>query len=409
MNARILARTAASIILACTTLAGAQPGPVATPITYQGRLETGSGLANGTYQMYVVVYDQHQQGTSVGSAGSAANPLVVEVVDGLFTVELDLNPTQMYNGTERWLEIRVRRAGETTYTLLSPRQRLAPAPYANYALNIPSQWKAFSFIQGVGPVYNGTGRVGIGTDAPTHRLHTRATSNLTGLFESTSTVGTWLNIGNTSTGGRYWRLLSTGQANGEGSGNLLIGHGETPANHINVMAILNNGNVGINTVAPQRTLDVNGWARVHVFEVTGGSDIAEPFEVNAEIPVIPGMVVCIDPDRPGQMKLTGRAYDRTVAGVVSGAGGVNTGMTLRQEGSIADGTHPIALTGRVYCYVDADAGGAVSPGDMLTTSATPGHAMKVSDHGRATGAVIGKAMTSLDSGRGLVLVLVNLH
>jgi len=60
-------------------------------------------------------------------------------------------------------------------------------------------------------------------------------------------------------------------------------------------------------------------------------------------------------------------------------------------------------------YVDASAG-AVRPGDLLTTSDTPGHAMKVLDHARATGAVIGKAMSSLESGeRGLVLVLVNLQ
>ena len=46
---------------------------------------------------------------------------------------------------------------------------------------------------------------------------------------------------------------------------------------------------------------------------------------------------------------------------------------------------------------------------MLTTSATPGHAMKATDLGAAQGAIIGKAMTPLDDGRGLVLVLVNLQ
>ncbi len=44
-----------------------------------------------------------------------------------------------------------------------------------------------------------------------------------------------------------------------------------------------------------------------------------------------------------------------------------------------------------------------------STSDTPGHVMRVSDHAQAQGAVIGKAMSALESGRGLVLVLVTLQ
>ena len=46
---------------------------------------------------------------------------------------------------------------------------------------------------------------------------------------------------------------------------------------------------------------------------------------------------------------------------------------------------------------------------MLTTSQTPGHAMKAIDHARAQGAVIGKAMSSLHEGTRMVLVLVTLQ
>src|SRR5262249_54825602 len=129
----------------------------------------------------------------------------------------------------------------------------------------------------------------------------------------------------------------------------------------------------------------------------------------AAIKPAPGMVVSIDPTRPGELRLSTQAYDRTVAGVISGAGGVHTGLMLRQTESIADGAHPVALTGRVWCWVDADSAGSVQPGDLLTTSDTPGHAMKVSDRPRAGGAIIGKAMTALERGRGLVLVLVSLQ
>jgi hypothetical protein len=120
------------------------------------------------------------------------------------------------------------------------------------------------------------------------------------------------------------------------------------------------------------------------------------------------MVVSIDPASPGRLALTTQAYDRRVAGIISGAGGVKPGMTMSQEGTLAHGQLPVALSGRVYCQVDASFG-AIEPGDLLTTSSTPGHAMKVTDAAKAQGAIIGKAMTSLKEGKGLVLVLVTLQ
>ncbi len=81
---------------------------------------------------------------------------------------------------------------------------------------------------------------------------------------------------------------------------------------------------------------------------------------------------------------------------------------MGQRGSIADGTYPVALTGRVYCYVDATKN-PVMPGDLMTTSGTPGYAMKVTDYTKAQGAILGKAMSPLDSGKGLVLILVTLQ
>ena len=72
----------------------------------------------------------------------------------------------------------------------------------------------------------------------------------------------------------------------------------------------------------------------------------------------------------------------------------------------ADGDWPVALAGRVWCWCDASFG-AIHPGDLLTTSATAGHAMRAAnERDIPRGCVIGKAMTSLDEGIGLVLVLV---
>ena len=99
--------------------------------------------------------------------------------------------------------------------------------------------------------------------------------------------------------------------------------------------------------------------------------------------------------------------DTRVAGIISGANGINTGLSLGQEGKVEGGQN-VALSGRVYVLADA-ANGAIKPGDLLTASATPGHAMKVTDHARAQGAVLGKAMTALSEGTGMVLVLVTLQ
>jgi hypothetical protein len=177
----------------------------------------------------------------------------------------------------------------------------------------------------------------------------------------------------------------------------------------------NGGQIGLKNSAGAETIrlnaDHNGEGRIttQVLQITGGSDLSEQFDINtAEHALEPGMVVSIDPLHPGKLRLSTQSYDPTVAGVVSGAGGVKPGMLMGQVGTAADGKHPVALTGRVYCQVDANYG-AIRPGDLITTSDTPGHGMKVNNHAQARGAIIGKAMTTLDSGKGLVLVLVSLQ
>ena len=70
---------------------------------------------------------------------------------------------------------------------------------------------------------------------------------------------------------------------------------------------------------------------------------------------------------------------------------------------------PGRVSGRVWVKCDATLH-AIEIGDLLTTSATPGHAMTALDSERSHGTVIGKAMTALPRHeKGFVLVLVNLH
>jgi hypothetical protein len=143
-----------------------------------------------------------------------------------------------------------------------------------------------------------------------------------------------------------------------------------------------------------------------VLQITGGADLAEPFKMSrADIPK--GAVVSIDDGNAGTLRLSEVAYDKRVAGVVSGANGVNPGISLSQQG-VTEGGLNVALSGRVYVLADASSG-PIRPGDLLTSSETPGYAMRVTDHARAQGAVIGKSMSSMLGGKGMVLVLVSLQ
>ena len=207
-------------------------------------------------------------------------------------------------------------------------------------------------------------------------------------------------------------------------------YGTNDANGFGV-AGLSNGGIGVqgDSASPTgfggrfvnsgggKALRVEGVGSIAVVEITGGSDFSENFDISSEdqtsskallAEIRPGLLVSIDAKNPGKLAISQRAYDRLAAGIISGAGDIKPGIVMGQEGSIANGTHPVALTGRVYCWADASYG-AIKPGDLLTTSRTPGHAMKVTNHAKSQGAVIGKAMTGLKSGKGLVLVLVTLQ
>ncbi|MHC4698287.1 MAG: hypothetical protein ACYTFA_16265, partial [Planctomycetota bacterium] len=128
----------------------------------------------------------------------------------------------------------------------------------------------------------------------------------------------------------------------------------------------------------------DGTMAVPVLQVTGGLDVAETFPVTDRVE--PGMVVEIDPDHAGKLRLARGAYNRRVAGVASGANGLPAGAILGSPEAQEDAP-PIALSGRVWVYCDAGER-PIELGDLLTTSNTTGHAMKVTDYGKAQGAIL---------------------
>lgn len=157
-------------------------------------------------------------------------------------------------------------------------------------------------------------------------------------------------------------------------------------------------------------IKVDHVMRSGIVEITGGSDLAEPFDValgnSSGAAPGPGMLVVVDPDKPGKLMVAEEPYDRRLAGVISGANGLSPGLVMKSEGcEHADGSFPVAMVGRVWCYATAT-GGPIAPGDLLTSSSVPGHAMRMADDAEALrGCIIGKAMSALKAGEGLVLVL----
>ena len=199
------------------------------------------------------------------------------------------------------------------------------------------------------------------------------------------------------------------------NGNGIIGEAHTGTAAYGVWGRANQG-IGGFFSGGTYAVYASGKMRCTTIEIAGGSDLAEPFDVashdesGSQLDIEPGMVVVIDPANPGALRIATSANDRKVAGIISGANDLAPGMIMKSEGQQhADGDHPVALTGRVWCWCDASTA-SIEPGDMLTTSDTAGHAMKALDLDAAQGAIIGKAMTPLAAGeRGLVLVLVNLQ
>lgn len=133
------------------------------------------------------------------------------------------------------------------------------------------------------------------------------------------------------------------------------------------------------------------------------ADAAELFDVSG--PAEPGSVMVIGDE--GLLEATTTAYDTRVAGIVSGAGTFKPGLLLDQRETAYERA-PIALMGKVFCRVDATSA-PIRVGDLLTTSTTEGHAMRLVDSARGLGAVVGKALAPLTEGTGLIPVLVTLQ
>ena len=337
--------TVGLILGLCPAAARAQT-PLSTAFTYQGELLDGGNPANGTYNLKVIVFDAALNGNAL----TPAIAKTVQAANGRFTITLDPG-AGIFTGAPRWMELYMRTNLTGLYTMLSPRQAISTTPYATFAAGanaaglsgtisaaniasgtITSDLLATNSITaselaagavtanklgadvGVwsvvgGNIYRASGAVGIGVANPNAALHINGGMKLNGV--NTIEFGAGV-VGKELSAGKVGYEVFTADALD------IVGAGTTPTNRkIKVWA--------------EGGATFNGEVKATVFTVTGGSDVAEPYHVAGanDVEPIPGMVVSIDPDKIGQMRVASRAYDRTVAGILSGANGIAPGTPPR--------------------------------------------------------------------------------
>lgn len=125
----------------------------------------------------------------------------------------------------------------------------------------------------------------------------------------------------------------------------------------------------------------------------------------------PGDVLVIGSD--GKLSKATTPYATNLAGVYSTKPSFLGGDTEVAEQGIKayekrsnQARVPMAILGVVPVKASAE-NGAIKPGDMLTTSSLAGYAMKATDP--KIGAILGKALESLEQGTGIIMVLVTLR
>lgn len=188
--------------------------------------------------------------------------------------------------------------------------------------------------------------------------------------------------------------------------------------------IQSNGDVGIGTTTPSARLEVDGNLKltsgsgssitfadgtVQSTAYTGvacGGDYAEAVDVSGDRHHYgPGDLLVLDSDHPGNVLKSGAAYSTAIAGIYSTKPGY---VGRRMTGPKRPNEVPMAMVGIVPTHVTT-MNGSIHVGDLLVSSSIPGYAMKGTDRSRMLGAVVGKAMGNLTSGKGEIEVLVTLQ
>lgn len=147
-------------------------------------------------------------------------------------------------------------------------------------------------------------------------------------------------------------------------------------------------------------MDADGNVYAKSFRPQSG-DFAKSMQVSQAVEA--GDVLVVDRNNPDWLRPADTAADAAVVGVVAAEPGVILGESKETSHKNQPANAPVAISGIVQCKVDAGYG-AIQIGDLLTTSATPGYAMRAQNP--APGTVIGKALQPLDTGTGVIRIII---
>jgi hypothetical protein len=152
--------TMALVLLALVNLQTATLQAQGTAFTYQGQLQNNGSPASGTYALTFSLFTTNTTGAPI--AEPVTNNAVV-ITNGLFTVLIDFGPG-VFTGTTNWLQIGVATNGVESFTALTPRQELTPAPNAIYAesANGLSGKLSASQLTSIGNTNGGSGNFFVG-------------------------------------------------------------------------------------------------------------------------------------------------------------------------------------------------------------------------------------------------------
>jgi len=185
---------------------------------------------------------------------------------------------------------------------------------------------------------SGAGNLGVGTSSPAAPLHVYSTNALTQRLESNSSVGTRLELKNTSSGGGTWTLLSTGASNSEGVGGLLFNDDTGPRMYLD-----NNGKlqVGLGTNSSSTLLDVFGNTRLRGLSGTGTRVVTADASGNLSTTTTASLADNLGNHTAtqnldlGTSQLVGNGGTTGIS--ISSTGAVTTGSTLTTGGAITAG------------------------------------------------------------------------
>jgi hypothetical protein len=201
--------------------------------------------------------------------------------------------------------------------------------------------------------------------------------------------------------------LDVSDVNGNSGGNMtfvvrgLVSGGQTGAYLSTFQVDANNTVVTGNLVLKDGSVQTTAWTGVLC-----GGDYAEAVNTRgSKKSYEPGDVLVIGDGDRGEVQKSVEPYSTMVAGIFA----TKPGVIGRRQSLLKDADEiPMAMVGIVPTKVTAE-NGPIRRGDLLVSSSTKGYAMKGTDRNRLVGAVIGKAMGSLDSGTGVIEVLVTLQ